>query len=907
MRSLLIFVCLVLGTTNASPSPVGCTHLFVAAGQSNMEGHGWPYQIEDITADARIWDTNYTSGSPIPGYERYEGLGVAGSLSGATTYRSGPTFGGLVSPKGTFLRAYADNYTGPCRIMVTSCAFGGTGFIADSGNCPSPTGNMTSRTWDRLGSCRQTCVNRVAAVFSNTAMNGNVTVRAILWHQGEFNTGGTSFMNFSEYTAAMLQLIDDWRGLNGQAQAMPGTSATTPFIVGSLNWNSFIYSPSVSTNVALAYLQFNRTNVGYAHAIGIWYQALHFSGPDSRTLGARYYNEYLRITTGTVIPAMAPPTPNCTGAVTVSGIPAGTRAFYPLDGRLDDCGPNGLLPLVSDPGYNQTVRYGVGPYPRNSSLSLYLGLLSSGFSPMIVYDPQAFDRLYPITLIGPSNTTMPMRTPDQTVGWINSNQSMTASLWIYQADAYNLFVPLQFNGITFFARGRPGDQGMMGSLNGIAGCAYNYDHAIPFPVRRWMHLVHTHWNSTMSIYVDGVLVKSYRDCQEPLDMRNSAISLGRRLYTIDSELYIQWFRVYDRILSASEVSTLYAAENVNVSSPSPFVSRSSSTYRYTFDGADPLAEATGGTSLLLRNGIPYSTVVDFQMRFASASSATLVSTPSPYASGAISGQALEQYLITDSRVVNLQLPEPMLQWSVCMGVYLSYYNASGCPTFGLEYDARPDSNPSLVYAPTFRVCANNTWTYTDNSTITWTGNGTNATGIWHHLCVTMDYAQRSNFTVYYNGAARGSGSRGNMTARPALLGLPLDVRLTLDNVWMKDSVATPTEILTEYLYSTVSISQPTAVPTPLPTPGPGQPTLAPTPQPSTATPSSVPSPVPSAPPTSSPTRVPSIGPSATPTTAVPTATPTRLPTPDPLGASHMCHRARRMGAVSCCFSGWRSF
>lgn len=871
--------------------------MFVAAGQSNMEGHGWPYQAEDIAADARIWDTNYTNGAPIPGYEIYGGTGVAGSVSGATTYRSGPLYGGLVSLKGTFMRAYADNYTGPCRIMITTCNWGGTGFFYNQSNCPSMTGNMTSRTWDRLGSCRATCMDRVGLVISNTAMNGNVTLRAILWHQGEMQINN---MYFNNYTSNALQLIDDWRGANGPAQALPGANASTPFIVGGLNWG-YIYgvhngqrNAGVDIQLALAHLQDNRTNVGFASSVGIWYGSLHFAGPDLRTLGARYYNEFLRLTTSTNVSRTVASTPNCTGAPAVSGVPSGTRAFYPLDGRLDDCGPNALLPLSSDPGHNQTVRYGTGPYPRNFT-SLHLSMNAAGYAPMIVFDSQLVDRVYPTFLVGSSTDLMPIGNAYETSAWATNTQAMTASVWVYHVDGYNTLAPLVANGFLVFTRGRPALEGNAASMAGVGGCAYNYDPAIIFPVRRWAHVVYTSFNSTFSMYVDGALVKSYKDCFEPLDMRNVPFSIGRiqvngpgGMPAGDAEAYFQWFRVYDRLLSASEVAALYNAERVVGETPGPFVSRQASTFRYTFDLSNPLADANGVLPLTLRDGIGFATAVVFQIKLAAASNVTRVATPNPPGAGAINGQAMEQYLIGDSRVTNLLLPEPMLQWSVCLGVYFPVNSVSACTTFGLEFDARPDARQATCYAPTFTACGNNSWTYADNTTIAWTGNGSNLTGVWHHLCVTMNYANRSSFTVYYNGAARGTGTRGNMTARPALLGLPLDARLTMDNVWMTDSVASAGDILAEYLYATVSSTVPTQFPTMLPTPGPGQPTLAPSAAPSTAAPTAVPSRAPSSAPTASPTRVPSIGPTAAPTTSAPTGTPTAAPSLDPTG-TYMCY------------------
>jgi hypothetical protein len=812
----LLAAALVAGCVRASPAPASCTNLVVAAGQSNMEGHGWPYQTEDITADPRIWDTRYADGAPVAGYERYDGSGARGSLGDATTYRFGSTFGGLISPKGTFLRAYADNYTGPCRIQILSCNWGGTGFLVEGANCPTPTGNMTSKTWDRSGSCRETCRERAAAAASNTAMNGNVTVVAILWHQGEFNAD----LTYDNYSFNILQLIDDWRGLNGPARALAGAGATTPFIVGGLNWGSYTYSPSIAVQIALAYVQFNRTRVGYASSIGIWQAGLHFTATDARTLGARYFAEFLRITANATVSAVSVPAPNCTGVATIAGVPAGTRAFYPLDGRLDDCGPHGLLPLVSDPGYNQTVRYSAGPYPRNST-SLHLGALSTGYSPMVLYDPQAFDRVHPVTLFGSTSSLMPLRGPTETTGWVNSNQSATVSLWVYSADAYSLFAPLQFNGFSVFTRGRPGLKGVMGSVLGVAGCAYSYETAAPYPVRRWMHFAVSTYNSTASFYIDGTLVTSYRDCNEPLDLRNTPVVLGRRNWTIDTELYFQWFRVYDRLLSAGEVVTLYAAERVNVTEPSAFVSRTPSTYRYTFDLLDPLAELDGGPSLVLRPLVQENTVIDFQMLTRAASSVTIVATPNPPPSGLISGTCMQQFPVGDARAANLFLPEPMLQWSVCMGVHAPILAQGGCVTFGFEYDARPDTAQSLVYAPVFTACANNSWSYSDNAKATWTGNGTNASAVWHHICVTVDYARGSNYTVYYNGAAKGSGTRGDMTRRPALLGIPLDAWLMIDNVWMRDAVATPAEIQYEYLDSTTtgvaSTLRPTAAPTPAPT------------------------------------------------------------------------------------------
>jgi hypothetical protein len=894
---------LLLVSSLASPAPAGCTHLFVAAGQSNMEGHGWPYLPEDITADVRIWDTNYTDGTPIPGYERFEGLGVAGSLSGATTWRGGPTFGGLVSLKGTFLRSYANNYTGTCRIMVTGCAWGGTGFSMDASNCPTPTGNMTSRTWDRLGSCRQTCVNRVAAVVSNTAMNGNVTLQAILWHQGEFQI---NTMFFNNYTSTMLQFIDDWRGLNGAVWTLPGATATTPFIVGGLNW-VYIYSvhngqrnPGVDLQLALAHLQDNRTNVGFASSLGIWFGGIHFSGTDLRTLGTRYYAEFTRLALGYNASRTPLPTPNCTGAVSVAGaIPSGVRAFYPLDGRLDDCGPNGLPALVSEFGFNQTVRFGVGPYPRNIT-SLHMGLeYSDGNSPVLVYEPQSVDLVYPTTLVGPFTDLSPIANSYDTSAFYNNTQGLSVSLWFYVGANVGVATPLMANGFFVFARGRPAVPGSAAYVVGVGGCSYSFDQKVAFPVRKWTHLVFTTYNATLNVYGDGVLLVTKKDCFEALDLRSVAVAIGKVIVfgggTMPdgaSEMYVHWVRIYDRMLSAAEVASLYATETLPGTTPSPFVSRTPSVFRYSFDLPDPLAETNGGQPLSLLNGIGQASSSKTSIRLRSASNLTLVPTPNPPPSGSIGGMAMEQFSASDTRVTNIWLPEPMLQWTVCLGVYIPIYNASVCTVFGLEFDARPDATPTVSYAPSFTVCPNNTWTYRDNSTITWSGNGSNATGIWHHICVTMNYANGSNFVVYYNGAARGSGSRGNMTARPALLGLPIDARLALDSVWMSDLVANANDILTEYTVAASTAASPTASPTTVPTavpstaaPSTATPSAAGTNAPTTATPSAAPT-------TAAPSPAPSPVPTALPTTATPT---TAAPTSPVQG---MC-RAASLTAQEC--------
>ena len=100
-------------------------------------GFGQPIDAIDLVADPRIWETNLTDGSPIPGYEPFHGAGVPMSTTGRGPHQAGAFFGPGTSLKGQFLRLYADaGYAGSCRIMALDCCLPRHGFYDDSGNCP---------------------------------------------------------------------------------------------------------------------------------------------------------------------------------------------------------------------------------------------------------------------------------------------------------------------------------------------------------------------------------------------------------------------------------------------------------------------------------------------------------------------------------------------------------------------------------------------------------------------------------------------------------------------------------------------------------------------------------------------------------------------------------------------------
>ncbi len=922
MQSSLIVLALALSahaTSAPTPAPtlapVNCTHLIVVDGQSNGDcGHGQPFLPEDLVADSRVCEANYADGSPIPGYEPFQGRGVPVDTTGAGPYEAGAFFGPGSSWKGLVGRLYADSgRAGSCRVMIVNCAFPGTGFQADSSNCPALTeGNTTTRTWRRGGSCRQEAANRIARVLANPA-NGIVTVVAVLRHQLEFEVGRT-FNNVTHYN---LEYIDDIRNLNGAVYGYPGVTNTTPIVFGGMMPYYDYEVHGMAVTHAIAQLKYKRPLIGYASTAGEFRRNIHGTRATYTTWGHRFFQEMVRLLDGAAGPTAAPtpaPTPSvpaCYNASLHASVPAGTRAYFPLDGHVHDCGPLGLPDLVTEPGFDQTVQFDVPPFPWNDSLAFHPGAQGSGTNVVLVYDANRADPVRPRFLYSSRTDLIPLSFVTINESLILSadhhqhhhsalqdyNDSLvtdpyyfqdqgpghTVSVWFYWAGGTPCAAPFHAISSAGFSRGFPGYY-----ANAWRNFAWgDLMSGAPVPFRRWAHVAAGVRNMTGYVWIDGVqylnLTTGYQ-----FDERNGWLTLGRMrmvdnpsVVQCDSDIYVRALRVYDRLLTPAEVAQLYAAESVNGSMvPATLYATRAQTqsgpqpWRWTFAN-NSLNETAGGPALDQRPAIGANGVYCGSPRSGTPSFAA-----TPLALGVIRGRVLKQvrYTTTSCNQASssfLMLPEPGFQWSVCAAFYYQDMPSTG-DKFGFEADSRTGlGTGSGYYSPYLQTSdANVTFRYWGDATsTTWTV--ASIPGVWHHLCITMNYANSSRFNVYYNGALKLSGSRGaNATYRPAQLSLPVDSDAYIAEVAFWDAAIDATAVQTEYNYVFFNITE--------------APSLAPT-----------------GTPTRAPTRMPTPGPTVPP--GSPSSTPTSAPTPNPTASPTMTSGMLRCGCgtrIPCCARCW---
>ncbi len=909
MGLVLLFALVATAAATAAPTTVptaaptftNCTHLLIVDGQSNADGgHGQPILAIDLAADPRVWEANYTSGSPIPGYEPFQGRGVPIDTTNAGPYQAGAFFGPGISFKGTMGRLYADSgRAGTCRVLIVNCAFPGTGFYTDSDNCPALSGNATSRTWRRGGSCRQEAANRIARVLANPA-NGLVTVVAVLRHQLEFEVGRT----FNNVTYYNLQYIDDIRNLNGPEYGYPGVTNTTPIVFGGMMPLYDYEVHGMAVTHAIAQLKYKRPLIGYASTVGEFRRNIHGTEQTDRTWGHRFYAEAVRLLdardgpTGAPTPAPTPATPPaCYNASLHVGVPAGTRAYYPLDGHVSDCGPLGLPDLVTEAGFDQTLQFDAPPFPWNDSLAYHPGAQGSGTNAVLVYDANRWDRLRPRFLYSSRTDLMPLAhvtinesliLASHRAALLDYNDSLvtdpyyfqdqgpghTVSAWFYWAGAGGSCVsPFHAISSTGFNRGFPGYY-----ANAWRNFAWgDLMSGGPVPFRRWAHVAAGVRNMTGYAWIDGVqylnLTTGYQ-----YDERNGWLTVGRTrtvdqpsVVQCDGDVYVRALRVYDRLLTPAEVAQLYAAESVNGSMvpDTLYVARAQtqsgpSPWRWTFAN-NSLNETSGaGPALDARPAIGANGVYCGSPRAGAAQFAA-----TPLARGVIRDRVFKQvrYTTTSCNQATssfLALPEPGFRWSVCAAFYYQDM-PTATDKFGFESDSRTGTGAgSSFYSPYLQTTdANVTWRYTgDSSAASWTVAA--IPGTWHHLCITMNYANSSRYGVYYNGALKLSGSRGaNATYRPAQLSLPVDSDAYIAQVAFWDTDIDAAAVADEYNYVMFNITEP-------PTPAP---TLAPT---------------------RAPTTVPTAGPTVPPgaPSSVPTAGPTAGPTPSPTMTTGMLRCGR---------------
>ena len=117
------------------------------------------------------------------------------------------------------------------------------------------------------------------------------TIAAVLWHQGESDTGADRYPFYEEKLLRIIDTLRDRLNLHD-----------VPFLVGGLGdflehcTISPVFKNYVHVNDALKRVASQRERVGFvsAHALGANPDNLHFSATALREFGERYYEEFLK-------------------------------------------------------------------------------------------------------------------------------------------------------------------------------------------------------------------------------------------------------------------------------------------------------------------------------------------------------------------------------------------------------------------------------------------------------------------------------------------------------------------------------------------------------------------------------------------------------------------------------------
>lgn len=224
-------------------------HSILLIGQSNMGGRGYPHEVEPINNNKIFvlrngrWRKMYV---PVNPDRVTSGINLSES--------------------------FADLYTKDHDVEV--------GLIpcADGGSCLDQ--------W-QVGGLLFDHACYMAELASRTS-----TIAAVLWHQGESDTGDDQYPVYEEKLTVILEAFR--KKLNLQ---------DVPFLLGGLGdylqyCNKSIYLKNyVHINAALQRVAEKMPMTGFvpAHGLGANPDNLHFSAAALREFGVRYYNEFLKL------------------------------------------------------------------------------------------------------------------------------------------------------------------------------------------------------------------------------------------------------------------------------------------------------------------------------------------------------------------------------------------------------------------------------------------------------------------------------------------------------------------------------------------------------------------------------------------------------------------------------------
>jgi hypothetical protein len=227
-------------------------HLYLLMGQSNMAGRG-KIGAEDQTPHARVLlFTLENKWEPAVEPITHDKPGMLG-----------------VGPGLAFGKAMAENEPG-VTIGLVPCAFGGTPL----------------KRWERGGDLYSNAVHR-----AKLAMRAG-TLKGILWHQGESDSGSAT--NANSYGDRLVRMIHDIRADLG--------APDLPFVVGQIGEFLYDRGPDHSpyarvVNAALAGLPGKVPATGCAMSKDLKHKGdvLHFDAASQREFGRRYAAEIMRV------------------------------------------------------------------------------------------------------------------------------------------------------------------------------------------------------------------------------------------------------------------------------------------------------------------------------------------------------------------------------------------------------------------------------------------------------------------------------------------------------------------------------------------------------------------------------------------------------------------------------------
>ena len=296
----------------ANPNDIGYD-IVLLIGQSNMSGHT-PIESYDPALDTT--NTRIQQRPPV---------GASANtiiLANDPLWHHDKQAQGAIGLGMSFARAYLQTIPVTRKILLLPQASGGTGF-ADN-------------RWNPGNDLYNSAVTNTNAALALDPKNRLV---AILWHQGENDTGSLTKAQYITRLDAMI---------NGMRSAITGAT-NVRFILGEMvrDWVG-----TVAGRVAIQQaIQETPTRLFYTAVTsslglsGSGGDNIHFSGASARTLGQRYFNN-LSVAAANV------PSGSGSGGGTTPTPPAdlsiAPRWNYKFQGNFSDSGTNNIVPVVTN-------------------------------------------------------------------------------------------------------------------------------------------------------------------------------------------------------------------------------------------------------------------------------------------------------------------------------------------------------------------------------------------------------------------------------------------------------------------------------------------------------------------------------------------------------------------------------